>query len=539
MKFFSARKYLLLILVLAATLRFYHLADRGIFISDEGYYLNGSKTIYVALEYCWKKFLPGHVLPSFQEYLVRHGGGYPDNGKPGYFLLVTLSFLFFGVSDYAALFLSAFLGSLTILLVYFIGKKSSNERAGLWAALILAVSPYHINYSRSALSIATSTFFALCGLTFYLHWYEKLLSKRESPWYLVASGSFLGFAYTCHYNLFWFIFFCIGVHVYLCFFNFKRRNLFQRIKRVVGFISSVAFPIFLLDIPYRVARKLLADSVSFSTGRPYEIRTYLGQIKHQFIDAGGLNFTHRDISFYIKLLLTSEGIVVMILTLLGFMVILFKAMKRQIILPHLFILGMALLPFSLFSLYIFKVSRSIALAIPAISLASALAVEWLMQSMRSSLFSKKAGQFLVAFFIVLSGLDRSAEIVYARSNNKEVYQFLKAKGTSKCISSQPPNATFYLGKDSVYPLWGVTWAEAKRLYEEENYRYLLLDAGKFFSSRDTHFFIYQVMNSNYTPIFTSNFIPFYLLSLDYTYTGEKLTQDPTLQVYDLKEIFEK
>lgn len=526
--------FLLLIVMAAALLRFYRLPERGIFMSDEGFYLNGAKTIHAVLEYGWKRLgEPPQDLPSFQEYLATHGGGYPDNGKPGYFFLVTLSFFLWGPHDYAALYLSACLGTLTVLLISFIGKKTFDARVGLWAGLIMAVSPYHINYSRSALSIASAVFFAIAGIFFYLCWEEKE-RVGKGFWELVISGSLIGFAYTCHYSLFWFLLFMIAFHAGRLF-QFGK-SVSQTVKREITFSLAIVFPILLLDIPYRVAGKLLEGSLSFSTGRPYYIKSYLTQIRDQFFDAGGVHFIWVDALFYLRLLLTSEGVAVACLSLLGF-VLLARTLKDQNSSVPGVVLGMAILPLALFNFYVFRVARSIALVIPAMALLSAFAIEQMNRGMRLH-FLRKTVLFATFWVVLFTGIDRSAVLVHARANTREAYALMKSQGGAKCISSQPPNATFYLGKDSVYPLWQLTWEEAKQLYEKGNYRYLLLDSGKFFSGRNEDSFFYEIMHSGRAPVFTVNFTPFRLLLLDYIFTGEKLFRDPTIQVYDLKEIFE-
>ena len=527
---------LFLVVAVAAFLRCHRLAERGIFMSDEGFYLNGAKTLYAALEYGWRRMWSDQGLPSFQNYLVTHGGGYPDNGKPGYFLLVTLAFCLLGKHDYAALFLSASLGILTVFLLYLIGKKRWHARVGLWGALILAVSPYHINYSRSALSVSSAIFFALCGLFFYLRWEEKHRIGKGF-WDLLLSGGSFGFAYTCHYNLFWLLFFSVALHGYLCLFRYGKKFSFA-VQRVALFVLAIALPILFMDLSYRIAGEMLEGSRSVSTGEPYRIKSYLTQIRDQFQDAGGIHFTAGDSFFYLRLFILSEGIAVTFLSLLGMVVLMTDLRSGRGSSADYLVLGITLLPIAFFNFYVFRVARSVLLVIPALALLSAVAMERLIGWIRAFQFFRRGVLVFFSLAILFSGIDRSADVVYARANTEGAYALIKSQKGAKCISSQPPNATFYLGKDSVYPLWGLTWEEAEKLYREKNYRYLLLDSGKFFSSRNDYFFISKVMHLNHRPIFTVSFTPFRLLILDYIFTGEKLSKDPTVQLYDLREIFE-
>lgn len=61
--------------------------------------------------------------------------------------LTDLAYTIFGVNGFSARFLSFFFGTLTILLVYLLGKLLFNEKIALIAATLLAFSAFHIRYA--------------------------------------------------------------------------------------------------------------------------------------------------------------------------------------------------------------------------------------------------------------------------------------------------------------------------------------------------------------------------------------------------------
>jgi len=82
---------------------------------------------------------------------------------------------------------SVIMGTASVYLVYEIGRKLFNKRAGLIAASILAVSLFHVGVSHFANTWATQTFFILLVLWWAVRFYKKTEIKTKD--YLV--GGFL------------------------------------------------------------------------------------------------------------------------------------------------------------------------------------------------------------------------------------------------------------------------------------------------------------------------------------------------------------
>ena len=158
---------LLLILLLAALLRVYRLDFQSLW-SDEGISLLRSS-------------LPlGEMLQTM-----------PVEHAPGYFLLLALWLPAAGASDFALRFLSVWPSVLAVALAFRLAADMGSRRAGLAAALLLAVNPFQVWYAQEARMYSWLLAAAL-GSTWML-W--KLLSgprpgpeQRNSRWWPVALG---------------------------------------------------------------------------------------------------------------------------------------------------------------------------------------------------------------------------------------------------------------------------------------------------------------------------------------------------------------
>src|SRR5215210_1928106 len=99
-----------------------------------------------------------------------------------------LALLFhFGVSDLGGRLVAAAIGVATVYLVYRLGNLLYGPKAGLLAALILALMPYHVVVSRQVLLDGPLVF--CTTLTLYL---LALFAKTEHPAWLQATGIGMG-----------------------------------------------------------------------------------------------------------------------------------------------------------------------------------------------------------------------------------------------------------------------------------------------------------------------------------------------------------
>lgn len=94
-----------------------------------------------------------------------------------------------GISVFATRFLSVVFGTVSIFLVYLLAKSMFDEKVGLLSALLLALSPLHINYSQEARAYAL--FFALILLSMYF--YYRLSKGNLTKGRAASKGTIMGY----------------------------------------------------------------------------------------------------------------------------------------------------------------------------------------------------------------------------------------------------------------------------------------------------------------------------------------------------------
>ncbi len=98
-----------------------------------------------------------------------------QNQGPLWSYLTDLAYLAFGVNGLSARFLSFFFGTLTILMVYLLGKQLFTPRIALIAAVLLAFSAFHIRYALMEMDEAM-IFFVLFA---YYCFIKELREKKQ------------------------------------------------------------------------------------------------------------------------------------------------------------------------------------------------------------------------------------------------------------------------------------------------------------------------------------------------------------------------
>lgn len=160
------KNYLTLILViaLAAILRLYQISNTPISLFgdeiDVGYH---SWSLATTL-----KDYTGHLFPSYIKSLSEYRAP----------LLMYLTAPFIGIlgpSIFSVRLPVALVGILSVWLLYFVSKKLfSSHAVAIFGSFLLAITPWHIHYSRASFEVVPLVFLQLLGIYFYLnnkaHW---------------------------------------------------------------------------------------------------------------------------------------------------------------------------------------------------------------------------------------------------------------------------------------------------------------------------------------------------------------------------------
>ncbi len=213
-KLFTKTNLLLIgIILLASFLRLYKIQDYLTFLGDEG---RDMLVVY--------NILHGH--PTLLGPTASVGGFFL--GPIYYYFMVPFVWVAGGNPVGSAIMVALF-GIATVWLTYFVGSKFFNTPSGLVAALLYAVSPLIITYSRSSWNPNPMPFFVL-SLLYFLY-----LGLEKKNWkYILFSGIFLGIAMQLHYLATF-----VGVIVFLYILFDSLYDLITKSIRGLGFIYNL------------------------------------------------------------------------------------------------------------------------------------------------------------------------------------------------------------------------------------------------------------------------------------------------------------
>lgn len=118
---------------------------------------------------------------------------YPDNfGREGLYInVIAFSFKIFGVNVWSLRMVSALFGILTVLGLYLLAKELFDEHIGLIASFLLAISFWHVNFSRIAFRGIMVPFCLVFGFYFLF----RAFRRNYYLWDLIWSGIFFGLGF--------------------------------------------------------------------------------------------------------------------------------------------------------------------------------------------------------------------------------------------------------------------------------------------------------------------------------------------------------
>ncbi len=532
----------ILILVLAAYIRFAGLKDRGIMCADEGFYLNGAKTYYAGFSYFYKDMTHQPQGMSFSKYMFKYGGGYPYAGKPLIYPIIFLSFLVFGICDYSTLFISALCGVGSVWMIYYIGKEIFNKKVGMFSALFLSLSAYHIHYARSGLvSIALSTFFVLCAFYFYiksLKFYNEGVLYRKSIWYVILTGAALATAVMCHYNAAWFFPFLLVMDIFSYF--IKRSVIFTRqVFRSVIFIISYTCALGIYILPYQIAGYITKGKIASVPGGSYHIQSYFEQMKSIYNCLNGLHFSTKNSFFYITLLRIVENPVVLILAIAGLVLMGIRLRKKFDTLGFL-VFVLCIFPLAMWSFYTYACGRTLVIIIPFLVLAAAYFFDWFTAEAIKNLRYKNIILIMLIGVTAGAGVYNSIPFMEEKTGYKRAIEYMRSNGGIKHISNNPAVSCFYAGNENTNVVSEFNLKDAIDMYQNKRYVFFLNISGRSedeFSSRCLYDLIKK---KRVRPVFISYSSP-YIALFDYPVLIDdigQLKKDMTIEVYKLKDILD-
>ena len=283
-KFANSKTLLVVIILLASFLRLYNLANVPPHLTpDEASLGYNAYSILKTGKDEYGKFMP-IIFKSFGDY------------KPGLYIYATVPFVvIFGLNETAVRLPSAISGIVAVYLVYLIVRKlfaNEDQKAknvySLVVGLLLAISPWHIHFSRGAWEINLALTLTLAGIYFFF----AGLDKQK---YLMLSAAFFALTFVTYQGAklsTGIVIIVLTLLYWRDLFKLKAKGLLVPV--FIGFLVSL--PIILSLFSGKTGR--LAVFSVFSYPRPQEyIQTFLhqggekiGSLDYYLFHSEGYNF---------------------------------------------------------------------------------------------------------------------------------------------------------------------------------------------------------------------------------------------------------
>lgn len=212
----------------------------------------------------------GKFLPLFARAL--------DDYRPSTYIFLTIPFVhFLGLSELSIRLPSAIVGTLTVITIYFLTQQLlGGKKQGLVAAFLLAISPWHIQFSRIAFEAILLPFLFSLGLLFFCRSFNK-------PSHLILSALFFGFSLHTYQSA------RVFVPLFLIVLSISFKDHLWRIRKqtlISTFVFLLIFvPLFSFWITPEGMARARATGISFNASKV--VYAYLSYFSSQFLFASG------------------------------------------------------------------------------------------------------------------------------------------------------------------------------------------------------------------------------------------------------------
>lgn len=242
------RLVLAAILILAALFRLPLLSE-----VPPGFYVDEASTGYDAYSILLTgKDQYGEFMPVF----ARTFGAYNESL---YRFLAVIPIWLFGLNEFAVRLPAAIAGILTVAALYSLAKELFDERIALLAALLLTISPWHVQFSRIGFRAILLPLFFCWGFYFFLK------GVRKQPKYLLLSS--LAFSLT----LYTYASARVFVPLFLLLLVFSFRHELRRTPNYSILSASLFLAAFLFLTQYWLSPSGIAESVDSLDTDPLEL----------------------------------------------------------------------------------------------------------------------------------------------------------------------------------------------------------------------------------------------------------------------------
>jgi 4-amino-4-deoxy-L-arabinose transferase-like glycosyltransferase len=421
----------------ALALRLPGLRTRGLLYWDEGLFLMGARFL---------RWLAAATLRG--EVDTAAFAGFPTFvGKPGHVVLLALAGGFGPPAVLHGLALSVVCSLVTLILVHRLGRDAGGGRAGWFAAVLLAASPYYLVYSRSVMHECSSVMITLLGVWLFLR------ARKRGGLGPVAAGAVLGAGIAASYR--WLIVpplvviadALVTLEELIAARGGGGRGL-GRGSRSEGAAAEngvdgrAALWRALLGWGGRAAMMglgivgtFLAVELlyrfAFTGFERYTAPSYFKFLRLKLQRESGWNLAHLD--YYPRLFVMLDGVVSGLLAVAGLFVL---AVRRRPTARTLLV--MLLLGFVIFALTSTRLARTITLLLPLLAISAGVALDRLWARGR-------AGRWIVALLLVGVAAHQVrvwARVIGMRSGYEEASRWIRERSDAPYYSTMMPISAF-------------------------------------------------------------------------------------------------
>ncbi|MEW5894693.1 MAG: glycosyltransferase family 39 protein [Candidatus Omnitrophota bacterium] len=387
-------------IVLGMVFRLWRINQNEFVFYDEGFYLNYNR----ALGEMVKTHFPLDTV-DLKKAFVHYARTCMASGKSLWFLLVDSRIFFNRLYEWFwARILASVFGILTIFLTYAFAKQFFRSAGiALTAAVLIAVLPSHVFYSRVGLQETLSTFLVMLGFYFYVF-------PQRFSWRTFLAGLFFGLAFFSNYRLIMLPALIVATEMWLSWTERRWFDLRKFTWCVLTFLAMV----------------FGAGGILFGGVNTYIIFAWVFHQQHlaapQF---HWINF----LSYPYYLFRLDQPLLLCLFLANAY---LFFRGQRRLLLPFILVLIQMLI----FSLPEEKGARYLCVVFPFITMAVSYAVVYFYNSMKTPLKRILWTSLCVLLVILLSW--RSYRIAEIDSDYDKSAEFLLAKDEGvKFLSTQP------------------------------------------------------------------------------------------------------
>jgi 4-amino-4-deoxy-L-arabinose transferase-like glycosyltransferase len=465
MSFLKKNWALLAIILIALIVRLVFVNVAPVKLWDETVYVNlGYDLSHNPLDYSfanhgWSDFIPG--------------GLWPKAGFRAPLLPYLIALFYFLKLDFLIYLLMPIIGTLTVILVYSLGSKLFSRKVGLYSALFLALTPFHVFYSSRVLTDAFVTFFLLLSMLVFWKGYEENNNKWK-----VLFGFFLALSLYARYTTFW-IFPLFPIYLFL-----KNRNF--------GFLKDKY-------LWYAVGVFFLTLAPWFFYGW-LEYGNPLGPFLHGHI-ASSYWGSYVPWNSYLYSML---GMFSLPLALVFIFSLIYIFYKKDFWRKEIFILLIWIALIVCFvMMFSHKEDRYILPIAPAVCLVCGFFVE----KTKMSKLSKRLLIFALLFglLISLNMLFYSTFKVYNTTNTEcflEIVNYTKGiNGTFMMVSENPPLFYYYVKQESVFYPDHFTLEKLKSLESANKSVYFIFTRFNSGFETETWTYLKKLLSENYEKVF--------------------------------------